>query len=84
MFCPLRLVTDVALQAAKERVKPTGSRAAKPKPRAREVRRDGREPVGLGAAIGALVTRPGLGAPDRRWHGAGPVVARILTRWLRD
>ncbi len=57
----------VALRAAMEAARENGGgRTAKSKPRmVRTARRDGREPMGLGAAIGALVTvRPGSSRPS--------------------
>ncbi|MCX5355612.1 DciA family protein [Streptomyces mirabilis] len=73
----------VALRAAMETAKQNGSgRTAKAKPRpTRVVRRDGREPMGLGAAIGALVTErawelPAAGASLRkRWTAIAPDLA---------
>ncbi|PWJ07932.1 DUF721 domain-containing protein [Streptomyces sp. NWU49] len=65
----------VALRAAMDAVRKNGgSQKAKMKPRAvRTVRRDGREPMGLGVAIGALVT-------ERAWElpAAG---ATLRERW---
>jgi predicted nucleic acid-binding Zn ribbon protein len=65
----------VALRAAKVAAqKNGGGRTAQPKPRTASVaRRDGREPMGLGAAIGALVT-------ERAWElqAAG---ASLRERW---
>ncbi|MEU5161217.1 hypothetical protein AB0G74_16645 [Streptomyces sp. NPDC020875] len=54
-----------ALLAAQEAPKKNGAgRAAKPKRRTTTaVRRDGREPLGLGAAIGMMMTERGLVAP---------------------
>jgi hypothetical protein len=47
----------VALRAAQEAAKNNGSgRTAKPKRRTRVVRGDGRDPMGLGDTIGALIT----------------------------
>jgi hypothetical protein len=53
----------VALRAALESARKNGNaRTAKPMPRTTSVvRRDGRQPMGLGAAIGALVT-------ERAWE----------------
>jgi predicted nucleic acid-binding Zn ribbon protein len=73
----------VALRAAKVAAQKNGAgRTAQPKPRtARVVRRDGREPMGLGAAIGALVTErawelPAAGASLRaRWEAIAPEFA---------
>ncbi|WP_329272138.1 DciA family protein [Streptomyces pseudovenezuelae] len=73
----------VALRAAKVAAqKDRGGRRAQPKPRTtRVVRRDGREPMGLGAAIGALITErawalPAAGASLRaRWEAIAPELA---------
>ncbi|WP_327349035.1 DciA family protein [Streptomyces europaeiscabiei] len=74
----------VALRAALETARKNGgnARKAKPKPRTTSVvRRDGREPMGLGAAIGALVTErawelPAAGATLReRWAAIAPELA---------
>ncbi|MFF2779955.1 DciA family protein [Streptomyces sp. NPDC058052] len=73
----------VALRAAMEAARKNGSgQKAKRKPRAvTTVRRDGREPMGLGAAIGALVTErawelPAAGATLReRWAAIAPELA---------
>ncbi|MGC5041097.1 DciA family protein [Streptomyces sp. DT73] len=73
----------VALRAAMEAARKNGAgQKAKKKPRARAaVRRDGREPLGLGAAIGALVTErawelPAAGATLReRWAAIAPELA---------
>ncbi|MEW2373421.1 DciA family protein [Streptomyces sp. NPDC006656] len=73
----------VALRAAMEAARKNGSgQKAKSKPRpVRTVRRDGREPMGLGAAIGALVTErawelPAAGATLReRWAALVPELA---------
>ncbi|WP_069772222.1 DciA family protein [Streptomyces sp. LUP30] len=73
----------VALRAAKVAAqKNGGGRTVQPKPRTtRVVRRDGREPMGLGAAIGALVTErawelPAAGASLRgRWEAIAPELA---------
>lgn len=73
----------VALRAAKVAAqKNGGGRTVQPKPRTtRVVRRDGREPMGLGAAIGALVTErawelPAAGATLRdRWAAIAPELA---------
>ncbi|MGW2689464.1 DciA family protein [Streptomyces sp. NPDC001414] len=73
----------VALRAAMEAARANGgSQKAKAKPRmVRTVRRDGREPMGLGAAIGALVTErawelPAAGATLReRWAAIAPELA---------
>ncbi|MFF3932889.1 DciA family protein [Streptomyces hirsutus] len=73
----------VALRAAMEAARKNGGgQKAKTKPRAvRTVRRDGREPMGLGAAIGALVTErawelPAAGATLReRWAAITPELA---------
>src|SRR4051812_49427464 len=64
-----------ALLAAREQAKKNGAAATKkPKRRTRQsVRRDGREPLGLGAAIGMMMTERGLVAP-----AAG---GSILARW---
>ncbi|WP_030423096.1 DUF721 domain-containing protein [Streptomyces sp. NRRL F-5065] len=73
----------VALRAAMEAARRNGSgQKAKQKQRpVRTVRRDGREPMGLGAAIGALVTErawelPAAGATLReRWAAIAPELA---------
>ncbi|MFJ8028455.1 DciA family protein [Streptomyces sp. NPDC096311] len=73
----------VALRAAMEAARKNGaSQKAKKKPRTgTTVRRDGREPMGLGAAIGALVTErawelPAAGATLReRWAAIAPELA---------
>lgn len=73
----------VALRAAMEAARANGGgQKAKAKPRViRTVRRDGREPMGLGAAIGALVTErawelPAAGATLReRWTAIAPELA---------
>ncbi|MBP5942726.1 DciA family protein [Streptomyces acidiscabies] len=73
----------VALRAAMEAARKNGSgQKAKKKPRTgTAVRRDGREPMGLGAAIGALVTErawelPAAGATLReRWAAIAPELA---------
>lgn len=73
----------VALRAAMEQARKNGaSQKAKKKPRVHAaVRRDGREPLGLGAAIGALVTErawelPAAGATLReRWAAIAPGLA---------
>ncbi|MFM9584230.1 DUF721 domain-containing protein [Streptomyces caniscabiei] len=73
----------VALRAAMEAARANGGgQKAKAKPRiVRTVRRDGREPMGLGAAIGALVTErawelPAAGATLReRWAAIAPELA---------
>ncbi|MGW1947329.1 DciA family protein [Streptomyces sp. NPDC001940] len=73
----------VALRAAMEAARKNGAgQKAKKKPRAvTSVRRDGREPMGLGAAIGALVTErawelPAAGASLReRWAAIAPELA---------
>ncbi|MGW2050769.1 DUF721 domain-containing protein [Streptomyces sp. NPDC001858] len=75
----------VALRAALETARKNGgnTRTPKPKPRTTSVvRRDGREPMGLGAAIGALVTEqawelPAAGATLRQqWEAIAPELAR--------
>ncbi|MFI1568341.1 DciA family protein [Streptomyces sp. NPDC020490] len=73
----------VALRAAMEAARANGGgQKARAKPRiVRTVRRDGREPMGLGAAIGALVTErawelPAAGATLReRWAAIAPELA---------
>ncbi|WP_331720168.1 DciA family protein (plasmid) [Streptomyces sp. NBC_01136] len=73
----------VALRAAMEAARKNGAgQKAKKKPRAgTAVRRDGREPLGLGAAISALVTErawelPAAGASLReRWAAIAPELA---------
>ncbi|MFD3533342.1 DUF721 domain-containing protein [Streptomyces sp. NPDC058664] len=77
----------VALRAAMEAARKNGTgQKAKKKPRAHvAVRRDGREPMGLGAAIGALVTErawelPAAGASLReRWEALAPELAGHVT-----
>ncbi|MFI1252480.1 DciA family protein [Streptomyces netropsis] len=73
----------VALRAAGEAVRKNGGgqkARSKPSP-VRTVRRDGREPMGLGVAIGALVTErawelPAAGATLReRWAAIAPGLA---------
>ncbi|MDX3170277.1 DciA family protein [Streptomyces scabiei] len=54
----------VALRSAKEAARKNGGRAQQPKRRTGTVvRRDGREPLGLGAAIGMLMTERGMVVP---------------------
>ncbi|MFC8263763.1 DciA family protein [Streptomyces sp. NPDC057291] len=73
----------VALRSAMEQARKSGAgQKTKKKPRpVRTVRRDGREPMGLGAAIGALVTErawelPAAGASLRqRWAAIAPDLA---------
>ncbi|MFF7954137.1 DciA family protein [Streptomyces griseorubiginosus] len=73
----------VALRAAMEAARKNGAiQKTKKKPRTgTAVRRDGREPMGLGAAIGALVTErawelPAAGATLReRWAAIAPELA---------
>ena len=73
----------VALRAAMEaaRKNGTGPKVKKQPRLVRTVRRDGREPMGLGAAIGALVTErawelPAAGATLReRWAAIAPELA---------
>ncbi|MFE7402871.1 DUF721 domain-containing protein [Streptomyces sp. NPDC057557] len=76
-------LTRVALRAAMEQAR-KNSRSQKAKRKLRAVttlRRDGREPMGLGAAIGALVTErawelPAAGASLReRWAAIAPELA---------
>ncbi|MGW4359466.1 DUF721 domain-containing protein [Streptomyces californicus] len=53
-----------ALIAAREAAKKNGATTRKPKRRTTTVvRRDGREPLGLGAAIGMMMTERGMAAP---------------------
>ncbi|MFD5786715.1 DUF721 domain-containing protein [Streptomyces sp. NPDC127037] len=53
-----------ALIAAREAAKKSGAaQTKKPKRRTTVVRRDGREPLGLGAAIGMMMTERGMVAP---------------------
>ncbi|MFF9593845.1 DciA family protein [Streptomyces sp. NPDC014646] len=53
-----------ALLAAREAAKKNGAQTKKPKRRTgTALRRDGREPLGLGAAIGMMMTERGLVAP---------------------
>ncbi|MGV9758557.1 DciA family protein [Streptomyces tricolor] len=73
----------VALQAAMEQARKNGGRTTKAKPprSTTVVRRDGREPLGLGEALGALVTErawelPAAGASLRdRWAAIAPDLA---------
>lgn len=73
----------VALRSAMEAARKNGSgqKAKKKAQPVRTVRRDGREPMGLGAAIGALVTErawelPAAGATLRqRWAAIAPELA---------
>ncbi|MFD5473379.1 DciA family protein [Streptomyces sp. NPDC127105] len=73
----------VALRAALDAARKNGDgQKAKKRPRTvTTVRQDGREPLGLGAAIGALVTErawelPAAGATLReRWEGIAPELA---------
>ncbi|MFD9807667.1 DUF721 domain-containing protein [[Kitasatospora] papulosa] len=74
-----RVALRAAMQAAR---KNGGGQKAKRKPRAvTTVRRDGREPMGLGAALGALVTErawelPAAGASlHERWVAIAPELA---------
>ncbi|MFC8009274.1 DciA family protein [Streptomyces cinereoruber] len=62
-----------ALLAAREAAKKNGAQTKKPKRRGAVVRRDGREPLGLGAAIGMMMTERGLVAPA----AGGSVLARF-------
>ncbi|WP_128977383.1 DciA family protein [Streptomyces roseicoloratus] len=63
-----------ALLAAREAAKKNGAQTKKPKRRTgTAVRRDGREPLGLGAAIGMMMTERGLVAPA----AGGSVLARF-------
>ncbi|WP_030595007.1 DciA family protein [Streptomyces anulatus] len=53
-----------ALLAAREAARKNGATAKKPKRRTTTVaRRDGREPLGLGSAIGMMMTERGMAAP---------------------
>ncbi|WP_329391473.1 DciA family protein (plasmid) [Streptomyces sp. NBC_01351] len=72
----------VALRAAREAAKKNGARTAKSKPRlTREVRRDGRAPMGLGEAFTALMAErdweiPAAGAGlCERWAALAPDLA---------
>ncbi|MEU8764838.1 hypothetical protein [Streptomyces sp. NPDC048659] len=63
-----------ALLAAREAAKKYGAQTKKPKRRTgTAVRRDGREPLGLGEAIGMMMTERGLVAPA----AGGSVLARF-------
>ncbi|OII64364.1 hypothetical protein BJP40_02295 [Streptomyces sp. CC53] len=63
-----------ALLAAREAAKKNGAQTKKPKRRTgTSVRRDGREPLGLGAAIGMMMTERGMVAPA----AGGSVLARF-------
>jgi hypothetical protein len=63
-----------ALVAAREAAKKDGAAAKKPKRRTGTVlRRDGREPLGLGAAIGMMMVERGMVAPT----AGGSVLARF-------
>ncbi|MFB7171640.1 DUF721 domain-containing protein [Streptomyces sp. NPDC056254] len=65
-----------ALVAAREAAKKNGATTKKPKRRTGTVvRRDGREPLGLGAAIGMMMTERGMVAPA----AGGSVLARFDT-----
>ncbi|MEU3353059.1 DUF721 domain-containing protein [Streptomyces sp. NPDC037389] len=70
--------------AAREMAKNGGGRAAKPQRRARAVRRDGREPTGLGEAFTGLVTEqtwelPVVGGSLReRWAAIAPDLAGYI------
>ncbi|MCX4231778.1 hypothetical protein [Streptomyces ortus] len=74
-----------ALVAARKAAKKNGATTKKPKRRTGTVvRRDGREPLGLGAAIGKMMTERGMVAPA----AGGSVLAQfdtILARrfWIR-
>ncbi|MCX5589556.1 DciA family protein [Streptomyces erythrochromogenes] len=76
----------VALRSAMEAARKNGGgQKAKKQPRpVRTVRRDGREPMGLGAALGALVTErawelPAAGASLReRWAAIAPDLAEHI------
>ncbi len=62
----------VALRAAREAAKKTGTRTAKSKPRpARTVRRDSRTPMGLGEAFTELIAERGWEIP------AAPAVRKV-------
>ncbi|MEE6269138.1 DciA family protein [Streptomyces diastatochromogenes] len=71
----------VALRAALEQARKSGGQNAKKKRPVRSARRDGREPMGLGTAIGVLVTErawdlPAAGATLReRWAAVAPELA---------
>ncbi len=74
----------VALRAAREAAKKTGTRTAKSKPQpARTVRRHSRTPMGLGEAFTALIAERGWDIPAagaslcERW-AASPTTSR---RW---
>ncbi|MGP3637243.1 DUF721 domain-containing protein [Streptomyces sp. 24-1644] len=63
-----------ALLAAREAAKKNGATRQKPKRRTgTAVRRDGREPLGLGSAIGMMMTERGMAAPA----AGGSVLARF-------
>ncbi|MEV8435081.1 DUF721 domain-containing protein [Streptomyces chartreusis] len=65
-----------ALAAAREAAKKDGATTKKPKRRTGTVvRRDGREPLGLGAAIGLMMTEHGMVAPA----AGGSVLAQFDT-----
>ncbi|MEV4975328.1 DUF721 domain-containing protein [Streptomyces scopuliridis] len=67
-----------ALVAAREAAKKSGASSRKPKRRTGTgavVRRDGREPLGLGAAIGMMMTERGMAAPA----AGGGVLAQFDT-----
>ncbi|WP_329167309.1 DciA family protein [Streptomyces sp. NBC_01717] len=80
-------LAQVALRAAMERARKSGSgQKAKQRPRpVRTARRDGRDPMDLGATIGALLTErawevPAAGASLRqRWAAIAPELARHVT-----
>ncbi|WP_127353779.1 DciA family protein [Actinacidiphila soli] len=52
-----------ALVAAREAARKSGTRKEKPKRQNQVVRRDGRDPLGLGSAISMMMTERGLAAP---------------------
>lgn len=65
-----------ALLAAREAAKKRGATSKKPKRRSgTALRRDGREPLGLGSAIGMMMTERGMVAPA----AGGSVLARFDT-----
>ncbi|MFE1271281.1 DciA family protein [Streptomyces sp. NPDC058758] len=74
-----------ALLAAREAAKKNGAQTKKPKRRTGTVlRRDGREPLGLGAAISMMMTERGLVAPAAggsvlaQWPGIAAAVSPTL------
>ncbi|MFJ3600973.1 hypothetical protein ACIPRU_31350 [Streptomyces sp. NPDC090126] len=64
-----------ALLAAREAAKKNGANSKKPKRRiTTAVRRDGREPLGLGSRSGMMMTERGMAAPA----ASGSVLNRVM------